>query len=432
MDDRRPRLGGGSSHLIYLGSLGACLGCSLLASFFGFTALAAFLLFLFALCLASRLWGLGSLERLEAALECPASRFFVGQEVPMRCRLANNKLLPLLWLELYQLLPDPGCLWPQDPSKVTQVTLPAGESAALRDFPALGRKFTFLLWHQSLEWETLWQARCRGVYPVESLLLRGGDGLGLTQAELELPLFQPRMFAVYPRLQPVNAQLFLRDMWDSQWGGKGYLEDVTVIKSSRDYQSTDSWKRINWRMAARQQPLQVNIHETILPKAAHFVLDGQSFLEDPEGLEDVLSLLASVLVRLQEAGVPCGLSLPKSRDFPPADLFAADGALTEDLLFRLAGYQLLKPSPYLQEEADLAPFRLSVFDREALVRGAARAGRVYFATRELSAFRAWSLVEGLEASGLTLLPYREPPADLPPLDFTVVPLTSIQEGGRAS
>lgn len=431
MDSRSPRLGNGSSHLVYLGSLGLCLICSLLASFFGRTALAGFLLLLFAIGLGSRLWGMASLKRVSVELDCPSYRFFPGQETTIRCRVNNQKLLPLLWLEVCQLLPDDGCLMPREGLPIIQTPVPARDGT-LQDRPALGQKFTFLLWHQSLEWETSWEARSRGVYRVEYLSLRGGDGLGLTQAALEIPLPLPRVFAVYPRIQPVRGELFLRDLWDSQWGGRGYMEDITVIKSSRQYQNGDPWKRINWRMAARQQPLQVNLYETILPKAAHFILDGQSFLEDPDGLEDTLSLLASVVLRLGESGVPCGLSLPKGDNQPPVNLFAADGAAPEDLLFRLAGYRLRQAPVWMREESEKAPYRCSSFDREGLLRGASRAGRIYLFTRDVGSFEGWSLLEGLDAASLVLLPYLEPPAELPPLDVSVVPLSTIREGGMAS
>ena len=53
--DKRPRywLGEGSSHLCYLGVAGVCLVGALLASFLGRTALAAFLLLLFALAVGA-------------------------------------------------------------------------------------------------------------------------------------------------------------------------------------------------------------------------------------------------------------------------------------------------------------------------------------------------------------------------------------------
>ena len=431
--DKRPRfwLGEGSSHLCCLGVAGVCLVGALLASFLGRTALAAFLLLLFALGLGSRLWGAASLGKLSVELSAPSYRLFPGQEAALRCRVTNGKLLPVFWLEVCQPLPEPGCLLPEEGLPRAKAAAPR-ENGSFAYFPALSQKLTFLLWHQSLEWETRWEARRRGVYRVEEVCLRSGDGLGLAQVETTLPLALPRVFAVYPRIQPVRIQLFLRDLWDSQWGGRGYMEDVTVLKSARLYQGADPWKRINWRMAARQQPLQVNLYETILPRAAHFILDTQSFLEDPEGLEEALSLLASAVLRLGEAGVPCGLSLPRGEGQPPQSLFAAEGAGPEDLLFALAGCRLREAPVWLREESEREPYRLSEFDRDGLLRGISRAGRVYLITRDIRQFRCWPLLEGLEAASLMFLTFQEPPAELPALDFAVAPLASIREGRAAS
>ena len=90
MDERKPRLGRGSSHLVYLLSLCVCFGASVLASFFDMAVLGAFLLFLFFLCLVSRLWGLASLRRLSVELECPVCRLVPGQETTVRYRAHNN------------------------------------------------------------------------------------------------------------------------------------------------------------------------------------------------------------------------------------------------------------------------------------------------------------------------------------------------------
>ena len=431
MDERRRFwLGGGSSHLCYLGVLGVCLAGALFASFAGRTALAAFLLLLSALGLGSRLWGAASLGKLSVELEAPSYYLFPGQEAKLRCRVENRKLLPVFWLEVCQPLPDSGAMAPGAGLRARQISL-LQRDGSFAQRPVLVQKVTFLLWRQSVEWEAPWEARRRGLYLVEEVCLRSGDGLGLAQVERYLPLELPRVFVVYPKIQPVRTELFLRDLWDSQWGGRGYMEDVTVLKSARPYQGADSWKRINWRMAARQQQLQVNLFETILPRAAHFILDGQSFLEDPEGLEDALSLLASVCLRLGEAGVPCGLSLPGGADHPPRNLFAADGAAPEDLLFALAEYRLREAPAWLREEEELEPYRLSGFDRDGLLRGSSRAGRICLLTREMESFRCWSLLEGLEAASLMVLTYREPPADLPALEFPVIPLDAVREGGRS-
>ena len=81
------------------------------------------------------------------------------------------------------------------------------------------------------------------------------------------------------------------------------MEDLTVIRSTRNYMTTDSLKHINWRLAARGLPLSVNVYEDILPKNVHFLLDGESFggnVPHWEELEETLSILASEFVLLAD------------------------------------------------------------------------------------------------------------------------------------
>ena len=51
----------------------------------------------------------------------------------------------------------------------------------------------------------------------QRVLLRSGDGLGLTQLALSVAV-PGRPFAVYPALQPVRTGPFLRYVWTSQRG----------------------------------------------------------------------------------------------------------------------------------------------------------------------------------------------------------------------
>ena len=117
------------------------------------------------------------------------------------------------------------------------------------------------MWHQTLEWDSCWTARRRGIYPLDHVLLRSGDGFGLTQIEKPYPVERSPVFVVYPRIVPVRTDLFLQNLWDAKSGAKGYFEDPNVIRGERAYQSTDPWKRINWRMAARKEELEVKLYE---------------------------------------------------------------------------------------------------------------------------------------------------------------------------
>ncbi|WP_195276628.1 DUF58 domain-containing protein [Anaerotruncus rubiinfantis] len=422
--EKKQRIAGLSSVMVSAGFLAGVLVAICLAVLGGQMLLAAFLLFVLAICLMSRFWGQKALKNVIVEIGAESANIFAGQEVVIRYRITNGKLLPLVWLELLQQTPPNNCLTPGDDFEVYELTVQEKE---LEDREVvrtlLKKKFAFIMWHQTLEWDSCWTARRRGIYPLDHVLLRSGDGFGLTQIEKPYPVERSPVFVVYPRIVPVRTDLFLQNLWDAKSGAKGYFEDPTVIRGERAYQSTDPWKRINWRMAARKEELEVKLYETIMPKSVHFILDGGSFLNrspDNEELEQAINLLASAALRLEEAQVRCGLSLPASRSMGAVNLFSADqSAAVSDLLFNLAGYDPESPA--------------SAFEEAELARAKEGIGQVYFFTYDVAEISCKGLLDELGIYSVTLVPYRE---YLPSresgaefLDYKVVPLHTLEGGG---
>lgn len=375
---------------------------------------------LFFLCLAARLWGQYTLHKVTAACFGEPAALFPPGEVSLTFQIRNNKLLPLLWLEVVQKLEDDAPLIPADPREVARLTVTDGDGSRQETY--LYKKFTFLTGREELLWESRWQARRRGIFHPGQLQLRSGDGFGLMQSQQTLDQ-QAGGIAVYPALQPVETALFLRDTWEAASGAKGYLEDPTVIQNTRGYTPQDSFRRINWRLTARTQETMVNTYETILPKAACFILDGESFngiTPQTEALEDTLSILASLVMTLTEAGLSCSLCLPRSRTMPAQDLV---GTSREEILRALAGYQLrelVQP-----EDPDIPPYvRPSVFRSDRILTGTA-AGRFYYLCSSVDALRSQPLLHRLDPARTLLLPYQDPAPGQTTL-FSTVPLTSLK------
>jgi uncharacterized protein (DUF58 family) len=267
------------------------------------------------------------------------------------------------------------------------------------------------------------RANRRGIYRLEDLRLYSGDGLGLTQTGMTVE-GSGRVFAVYPRIVPVRTDLFIRTEWTSAGKQKGYLEDPTLVRGSRDYSPADSWKQINWRMAARGLPLAVNLPEMITPGSLHFILDGESFSgqdADPEGLELSLSILGSVLIRLEHTGLHCGLTLPLAGRGPAVTY--PSGTAAGELLFALAAYE---PRPFVLPPGGKQPARpVSVFETSAALAACRGSGRIYYLTRRL-ADADNILVRRLRNQAITVLPLEEPGRkETAFFNGRVVPLRSI-------
>ncbi|MCL2818089.1 MAG: DUF58 domain-containing protein, partial [Clostridiales bacterium] len=359
------------------------------AARFGFFVPAAFLLFIFIICLIAKIWGLLAVKNLSLVLDAQAGRFFQGQEAVFTYTVGNHKLLPLIWLEVIQTLPQTRCLWPLEEEGVCMVS--RHEETRIISEPALKKRFSFLLWNQSLSWDVVWRAQKRGVFRLGGLKLITGDAFGLMQRGADLTPDPPPLFVVYPRIQPVDADLFLRFYYDCFSGSKGYMDDATVIKGARDYQATDSCKHINWRLAARGQALQVNMFESVLPRAAHFIIDGESFSGlSPEfdELEDVLSIVASLMLRLDEAQVRYGLSLPRGEGSPPLNLFVSQGAVLEEALYHLSDYRCLEKlydaDKLYGKAKESAP---SEFDEQSLFSDGNNLGRIYYVVYDAEKMR---------------------------------------------
>ena len=268
--------------------------------------LTVILFFAFLTALTSRLWGHFSLRRLCLFLDGTSCRTFPGSPVSFDVRISNEKMLPLLWLET--VLPSP----------------PEGMFDMRESH--VGR-FTWLMPHQTLAWKCEWKGIRRGIYRIPQVTLLSGDGFGLSVQSEDRTPENLLTFVVYPQVFPVNTNPFLRLTSEVSYGSRGYQEDLTLLKNIRGYRPGDPGKKINWRMLARTQKLNVNLYEEILPKSVTFLIDLLSFAEYKsfekdggtveildkthlEELEEMLSLTASCILALSEKKAQMGLVLP--------------------------------------------------------------------------------------------------------------------------
>ena len=383
---RNSSLGATSSLFTSVPVIAGCLALGFLLSWFGFAAAPGLLFFAALLGLASRLWGERAAGAASVSVRASARPLFPGEETSVRYRVENKKLLPLVWLELCQPPARRGCVVPDAAFVLTQpeeLEVNAGGAG-----PLYRRRVLFLPPGGAVEWDTVWRASCRGVCPFRSLSVRSGDGFGLTQSTAAVSLSAPPTLVVWPRRVAVDSAPFLRAVWQGSAGRKGCVEDPTVLSGVRDYFPSDSWKRIDWRSAARQDELQVKLFDAIRPANLHFLVDGASF--SPDELEDALSVLGSLLLELGEAGVRCGLTLPDTALSPSVTLSPGDAGVTvPDLLNALAAFD--------GESAGRA------FRREELRALAAETGQWYLLCRDEDSLSDPGLLRLPELPSPTLL-----------------------------
>lgn len=299
----------------------------LVAAYFDMAALEGFLILVLILCLVAFLWGRLSLRKMDFRCMDEECCGFPGQKLEAECLIHNKKLLPLIWLDMSFPIGKKTCLDPED--KVDE-----GESHAItKDGRYLRSTFLWVMPHQRIRWTQSAMAVHRGVCRVEEVKLHSGDGFGLSTQTSKLRLERPLKFVVYPKIVPVDVSLILNNMSEMESARNGFYTDRTLLDTTRDYREGDSFKNINWRLLARRDELQVNVYEKLTMRRVCFMPDMFSFTHieeveeegerrheervvEREELEEMFSLMASLIVKLHERDVLCTLVLPARGEEP--------------------------------------------------------------------------------------------------------------------
>ena len=171
----------------------------------------------------------------------------------------------------------------------------------------------------------------------------------------------------------------MKNVWNSDTGIRGILEDNTVIRSVRDYMPGDSVKHINWRLTARGLPLSVNVYEEILPQNAFLIFDGESFSgPDPhyDEMEEALSIIGSAAAALAQQNIHCGLSLSRGTYNRKYSNVPVSSDLQE-LLWAMAAY---KPQEQVKDDSNHVVRQEPVFDHAFIAEESHSAGKSYYIT----------------------------------------------------
>ncbi len=310
----------GSNFVSWIG-LGLLAVLILVAAYFDMSALEGFLVVVLLLCLIAFVWGRFSLRKIEVETESEDCCGFPGQMLEMPSRLRNRKMLPLIWLDLAFPIGSKTCISPDAESETEEE-----QENAKKHGRELRSTFLWVMPHQSISWKQRAVAVHRGVCRVESVRLYSGDGFGLSTQTGKAELPCPLRFVVYPKIVPVDASPILNNMSEMESARNGFYTDRTLLETTRDYREGDSFKNINWRLLARRDEIQVNVYEKLTMRRVCFMPDLYSFthieeIEDEgtkreervvesENMEEMFSLMASLIVRLHERGVLCSLVIP--------------------------------------------------------------------------------------------------------------------------
>jgi uncharacterized protein (DUF58 family) len=273
-----------------VGAIGLAIGSGPLI------ALAAFMLLAGGL---ARMWSDHALDSVHYERLMPENRGFVGEQLSVTLRLANDKLLPVPWVDVRDVVPE---------------EMPVGEERLApsgQPNHVFLRRSTHLGWYERVNWPLQLDLPARGFYRMGPARLASGDIFGFFPVEEESPGQAP--IIVYPTTYAL-PDLGLpadRPFGDSK-GRNRLFEDPSRFTGLRDYRPGDSMRRIDWKASARHQALQSRVYEPSSTLNLLLAVNVDTMAHSwqgyvPETLERILSVAGSVARYALESGYAAGL-----------------------------------------------------------------------------------------------------------------------------
>lgn len=247
----------------------------------------------------ARLWDRYCLVRVEYERVFSEERAFRGEMVDLTVRVANRKIMPLLWLETSDVVP---LGLPID--GVELETSPIVKTGILKHILSLR-------WYERVSWR--YRLRCaeRGLYRFGPVILRSGDIFGLRTRERRIE--EQQSLVVYPQVVPIaNLGIPAHYPFGEGKARHSIFEDPSRTVGVRDYRPEDGLRRVHWPATARRQDLQVRVYEpTTAPRLLVFLdirtMPHSWMGQDPHKLEQVISLAASIASDAVEQRFAVGL-----------------------------------------------------------------------------------------------------------------------------
>ncbi|WP_172252165.1 DUF58 domain-containing protein [Saccharibacillus deserti] len=192
------------------------------------------------------LLGRPALARLDYKRDFSKYACRAGEKIEMVETLSNRKPLPVPWLRLEAMLPSALLFARSDDTNVSEGNIYQNHTSLFTLPPRTKITRTHRIVCQS-----------RGIYPIESATMTGGDLFGLYAPSKKVELHM-RM-VIYPRLLgdgelPISWKTWQGELAVRRW----IVEDPFLFTGVREYAQGDAMNRIHWKASARTGQLQVH------------------------------------------------------------------------------------------------------------------------------------------------------------------------------
>ena len=215
------------------------------------------------LAIAARIWDRYAFRSVIHERFINRKRAFIGDVVEYTVSLNNDKLLPLIWVEIHDSFPDALDL--------ASATMRGSGLESNRQHTIT----TSLLPYQKATWKYSMTCKERGYHRIGPVRLRSGDIFGFSSAETRYTEYDHIL--VYPRVMDLEGVLFPAEhpLGDVR-GPRPIYHDNSRVVGQRDYQPRDPLKHIDWKATARARRLQTKVFEPVVSLNMLIVMNGSS------------------------------------------------------------------------------------------------------------------------------------------------------------
>ena len=226
-------------------------------------------------------------------------RAFVGDSLDYTVTLANDKVVPLIWVDIQDTFPPELDL----PGATVRGT---GWEVAREH-----RITTSLLPYQRVTWKYNLRCLARGYHRIGPVRLRSGDIFGFTAAETRYTGVDHIL--VYPRIVDLRQLLLPSEHPLGETGSRRPIyEDPSRFFGLRDYQPMDPMKHIDWKATARRSRLQTKVFQPVVSLHVLIALNATTGEFAWQGsnrrlFERAVTVAASVASHCAEFGYSFGL-----------------------------------------------------------------------------------------------------------------------------
>ncbi len=254
---------------------------------------------LFVVAAVGWLWNQLSLFGLHYRRRFSETRAFLGETVELTLEVRNQKFLPLTWLEILDIFP------PTLPLDRGQVVL--NRASNLGEFRTFWTPGAF----QRLTRRFTIHCTQRGYHVYGPASISTGDGFGLfSRKAVDV---QRDQIIVYPRLYSVaELRLPAKNPFGERKSCHRLFEDPLRTSGIREWQSSDSLRRVHWKATARHQRMLSRLYEpseepqvVIFLNVATLPRHWQGNI--PELQERAISVAGSLAAFCTELRLPVGL-----------------------------------------------------------------------------------------------------------------------------